>query len=265
MKISIIIPTHNRSCKIVQTIDSIERNRFNKRDFEIIIVDDQSTDNTSDIIAGLTKRFNNIIYLKNKRNRGPSASRNAGLRRAKGEILLFTDDDCLVPDNWIQSYLNFFNSNRDVYLCGGGLEPLEMNLVGWLEKIKDSLLGIRQKGTIIGGQEVNTGFTNNMACKKVIFKKVGYFNEKFKVPAGEDVEFKNRVAARFKVAFIPLIVRHNHHYNLSYLLNLLYKQGLNRNAPVGSNLKKISLLFIYSPLLFLNIIKKTALYRFARI
>ncbi|MFH1307847.1 MAG: glycosyltransferase family A protein [archaeon] len=260
MKASIILPTYNRGVKLAQAVESIQNSNFPKKDFEIIIINDNSEDNTEIIVKTLKKKYKNINYIKNEKNLGPASSRNVGIKLAKGKYIFFTDDDCIVPDNWIKKYVEFFGKNKDVGGIGGLLEPAEKNVISKIELLKDKILKIKSNKMIIGKEEVPVGFTNNMSYRKEVFSKIGFFNEKFKAPAGEDSEFKKRVAKKFKLAFIPIKVIHNHNYNLDYLLSILYRQGLEKNPPKNKFMKLIILIF-KSPVWIYNILKKTFMYR----
>ncbi len=258
MKVSVIIPSFNRGEKLIETVKSVESNDFLKKDFEIIIVNDCSTDNTQEVIKELIKEYPNIKTLTNKKNSGPAVSRNNGIKNASGEFVFFTDDDCIVPKDWIKSYLDFFKRNGEVYGAGGILEAKEKNFISSLEKFKDKILGIYYNKERIGNKEIKTGFTNNCAYRRKVFGEVGYFKENFKVPAGEDLEFCQRVAEKHKIAFVPIAVLHNHKYNWSYLSGLLYKQGLGEMPPKKNRTLK---LIIKSPKLIWNVTKKIFGYR----
>ena len=90
MKVSVIIPTYNRSSVLSRAIDSVLRQSF--KDFELIVVDDGSTDNTKELIE---KYSDQITYIYQD-NKGVSAARNKGLEHAKGEWIAFLDSD----DEW---------------------------------------------------------------------------------------------------------------------------------------------------------------------
>ena len=258
MKISVILPTYNRGKKLIEIVESIENNNFDKKDFELIIINDFGTDNTGEIVNGLKKKHKNIIYLQNKKNQGPAGTRNNGVKKAKGDLIFFTDDDCIVPKNWFKEYSEFFEKNPEVYSAGGILSPKKENFISKLEKIKDKILGISYRKVRIGNSEIKTGFTNNCVYRKEVFKEVGYFNENFSVPAGEDLEFNQRVSKKHKVAFIPIKVLHNNNYNSDYFFGLVWKQGLGKMPPKKWKIVK---LIPNVPLLLFNILKKIGGYR----
>ncbi len=111
-KVSIILPTFNRARFIPQALASILQQDF--RDWELIIVDDGSTDESASLIENLSQRItNSIIYLKQK-NQGPAAARNLGIRRARGKYLAFFDSD----DTWdtfhLAACISHLERNADV-------------------------------------------------------------------------------------------------------------------------------------------------------
>ena len=113
---SIIIPTYNAEGTILRCLNSIGRQEF--RDFEVIIVNDCSTDGTLDLIESFSGF--NLVVIKNVVNSGPSFSRNEGLKIAKGEFVAFLDsDDYWLPNHLLNVYLfSLKHVNIDFFYTG---------------------------------------------------------------------------------------------------------------------------------------------------
>src|SRR3989338_10329538 len=88
-KVSIIMPTYNRARLINKAVDSVLKQTF--KDYELIIIDDGSLDNTKDIVACYNDP--RIIYFR-KNHKNAASARNYGLKRARGEYIAYCDDDC---------------------------------------------------------------------------------------------------------------------------------------------------------------------------
>ena len=107
MKLSVIIPTYNEEEHLEEFLNSF-LNQTNKR-FEIIVVDDHSTDNTLKILNGFRKNFNLKIVFSNKKN--VSYARNLGARRATGDVIAHLDCDCHVNKNFVNGIIESFTKN----------------------------------------------------------------------------------------------------------------------------------------------------------
>ncbi len=104
--VTIIIPTYNRASTILDCLQSLSKQTY--KNIEIIISDDCSTDDTVSKIKAF--KDERVKLITHKSNRGPAYARNAAIRRAKGQICFFTDDDVIVPENWIKRGLEYFKS-----------------------------------------------------------------------------------------------------------------------------------------------------------
>jgi glycosyltransferase involved in cell wall biosynthesis len=173
-RISIVIPVFNRKEQLKCLLRSIYDSNY--KDFEVIVVDDGSTENLSTIKYD----FPDIKYIK-QNNSGPGIARNNGVKKAKGRIIAFTDSDCLVSKDWLKSISKSFKD--DVGIVGG--RTIE-------NKTKDLLRYLYMpKGDVECKREVYCS-TNNMAVLKKAFDDVGGFDRYFNF-AAEDVDFCLRV------------------------------------------------------------------------
>jgi glycosyltransferase involved in cell wall biosynthesis len=112
--ITIIIPTFNRRDKLRDCIESILRQTY--RNCEIIISDDCSSDNTRDVVKGY--KDPRIILIENEINGGASMARNVAIKKAKGDIIFFTDDDVRTNIDWIEKGLNYFDDPQVIGIEG---------------------------------------------------------------------------------------------------------------------------------------------------
>lgn len=99
-KVSVIIPTYNRAQVIHRSLDSVLNQEYNN--WELIVVDDHSTDNTRQIIEEYIKKDSRIIYCENENKKGPAGARNTGIKKASGTYIAFLDSD----DEWLSFHLS---------------------------------------------------------------------------------------------------------------------------------------------------------------
>ncbi|MFC1663209.1 glycosyltransferase family A protein [Patescibacteria group bacterium] len=115
MKLSVIIPTYNQVILLKKTLESLRQQSY--EDFEIIVVDDGSTDDTGTFI----KSQEGIIYLK-QNNSGPPVARNSGAKIAQGDYLLFCDSDVIIYKNMLSVMVSELNNNPDINFVYGGFK-----------------------------------------------------------------------------------------------------------------------------------------------
>lgn len=115
-KLTVIVPVYNREDKLKETIISIENQ--NCKDFEILIIDDGSTDDSKIVIESLMKDYNNIKYIY-KENGGVSSARNLGIKNVKTKYFSFLDSDDFYKTNFVEKMLNAIRENNaDIAACG---------------------------------------------------------------------------------------------------------------------------------------------------
>ncbi|MFH1207620.1 MAG: glycosyltransferase family A protein [Patescibacteria group bacterium] len=177
--ISVIIPTYNRLNRLQNCLRSVLA--LNYIDYEIIIVNDGSTDGTRDWLDRFNKpKIKSIHHLKNL---GPSASRNTGINLASGNILAFTDDDCIVDGNWLIELEKVLRNNPCDFVFGATYY-ISKHYKGYFPERLTSNGG----GTWPGGA--------NIAFKKEVFEKIGGFNSDFDKYHNEDTETAIRAVAK---------------------------------------------------------------------
>ncbi|OBX25524.1 hypothetical protein A9996_09460 [Gelidibacter algens] len=109
--ISVIIPNYNKARYISQTLDSVIEQTYDE--WEVIVVDDQSTDGSWELILSYANKYRNIIALKPERKLFGSGCRNYGIEHAKGDYVLFLDSDDVLDKKCLQNRIDYFDSYKD--------------------------------------------------------------------------------------------------------------------------------------------------------
>ena len=116
--LSIVIPVHNGADSISHCLDSIWNQGLNDNEYEVICVNDCSTDNTAEVISTIQKTHSNLRLLSNSENLRAGGSRNYGVREAKGEYILFIDVDDYFHTGSLKVIFDYQAQNRlDILVC----------------------------------------------------------------------------------------------------------------------------------------------------
>jgi len=184
MDISIIIPTCNRRDSLRRCLDSLVKQTYPKEKFEVIVVDDCPEKDTEQLLKEAYGRSFNLVYLSQNR-RGPAAARNRGVKEARGCIIGFTDDDCVLDEAWVKLMVEVHDDNPDIAVVGGLTRiPLLRARLMVGERLSNGAIQTK----INGKNEIVFFPTCNVSVKKRIFDSYR-FNEKFRLPGGEDLDF----------------------------------------------------------------------------
>jgi len=116
-KVSVIIPTCNRSSLLKSCIYSLLEQTFPGDSYEIIVIDDGSTDDTGEIIQAMVKQHDRLSYFKKERG-GPPSALNLGIEKARGEIIAFIDDDAIARKDWIEKAVYLLEDKKASALEG---------------------------------------------------------------------------------------------------------------------------------------------------
>jgi glycosyltransferase involved in cell wall biosynthesis len=178
-RISIIVCTYNRSDYIVKALSSLARQTFPMNQYEIILVNNNSTDNTHVLCNDflLENPHLNCHYFVEKQQ-GLSYARNRGITESSGDILVFMDDDAQANENYLQEINHFFETTPNAESCGGRIYPeYESKRPDWMSRFLLPLTSTIDMGNKIKqfkGAKYPVGA--NMAFKKDVFQKYGMFN-----------------------------------------------------------------------------------------
>lgn len=179
--VSYIIVTHNRRNFLRKLLDSVITQRLN-REFEIIIVDDASTDGTYDFLQEFVRRTNryNVKVLRNNSQRFVAPSRNIGAKVAQGEYLFFIDDDVELDKNCTKELIDFLEDNSEFAVASPLILDAKSNV--WCCGIKRSYLGLNYR--YISRESVQEYYIVDEAVTAYVirnsdFKKIGGYNNKY--------------------------------------------------------------------------------------
>ncbi len=139
--LSLVVCTYNREKFLLDCLDSIASQTLERDRFELIIVNNKSTDSTADICDRFMKKtteLNTFYFLEEKQ--GLSHARNRGIQEAKGRIITFIDDDAIAQSDFLERILQFFEEYPNATACGGKvLAKFETKAPKWRNKFSDSL------------------------------------------------------------------------------------------------------------------------------
>lgn len=194
--ISVIISTYNRCRLLEQTLRSIlEQNLNGDFEYELIVVDNNSTDSTRTIVESYYDRFSGRLRYLFEAKQGKSYGLNKGIKCAKGEAIAFTDDDVLADKDWLNNIVVVFNSHA-IDLLGGKVIPFfNEDPPVWLKDYKHSLLKYPLMLFDLGDQYIENRDNKilpigaNISIRRESYAKFGEFIDSGR---SQDIEFCNR-------------------------------------------------------------------------
>lgn len=191
MKVSIVIPTYRREHLLRRCLDSLIVQRFPHEEYEIIVADDANSIETRNLVDKYSREnlFLKFKYVAVYVNHGPAAARNAGWKISEGEIIAFTDDDCLARPNWLEEGIAAFERNTAAVSgkVSVPIPPLPNDhelCISWMQDCRF--------------------LTANSFYRKKVLEDIGGFDERFKAAWREDSDlYFNVIKKGLPVKFIP--------------------------------------------------------------
>lgn len=185
--VSVVIPTYNRAHLVGRAMESVLRQSY--KGFELIVVDDASTDETAHVVRGFDDA--RLRYVRHSENRGGSAARNTGIERADAEYIAFLDSD----DEWLQGKLQhqievFRQAGDDVGLLYSDFVRVHPD---GREEVHRPVV-----------KSVSVGYPSRWLVRREVFEDVGGFDEV--IGAMEDTEISIRIQERWRTLHDPVIV-----------------------------------------------------------
>jgi glycosyltransferase involved in cell wall biosynthesis len=208
--LSIILCTYNREEVLGRALDALLKQTLDPQRFEIVVVDNNSSDRTREVVQARASRHPHIRYLFEPRQGLPIA-RNSGVLAARASLVAFTDDDVEVQVDWAVALLAAFRAYPDVGYIGGKVIPAwdQVACPAWLPSTHYGPLALQDRGDLpftVGSHDARPCLIGaNFAVRCSVFERVGLFSPAF--PWGEDREFQMRAwEAGIQGMYLPEIV-----------------------------------------------------------
>lgn len=196
---SFVIPVYNRPQEILELLDSMTKMSY-PEDYEIVIVEDGSTETCESVVKQFSDRLHISYYYKS--NSGPGPSRNYGMHRAKGNYFIILDSDCLLPPHYLEEVDRFLSATY--YDCFGGADAALDSFTPIQKAINYTMTSLFTTGGIRGNKKQLGRFeprSFNMGISKKAFETTQGFD---RIHPGEDPDLSARIRkAGMETAFIP--------------------------------------------------------------
>ncbi len=194
MDLSLIISTRNRADSLSRTLHTIEQLEKTSANWELVVVDNGSTDQTAEILQAFANKTSLNVSTVIESNAGLANARNAGVKNARGELLVFTDDDCLPDPDFIEQWLGVLNENLSIGFAGGRIllhDPTDQRI---------TIQEHTQQESICPGDFIEPGLIQgaNFAFRRKALIEAGGFDPFFGAGAFysvEDIDSVARVSA----------------------------------------------------------------------
>jgi glycosyltransferase involved in cell wall biosynthesis len=199
LKISVVIPTYQRPPLLLRCVDAVMHQTFAREAYEIIVVSDGEDAGTGRALAAMpVDRFPAVQFYGLPVKAGPAAARNFGLMLSQGDLVLFTDDDCIPEQHWLAAMWAAYERDRrpEVAFSGHTIVPIRQEPTDYEKNIS---------------QLASAEFiTANCACTKKALIRVGGFDERFKMAWREDSDLQFKfIEHRIPIIKVPdAIVTH---------------------------------------------------------
>ena len=207
---SVIIPARNEEESISKCIESIFNNNYPLNLFEIIVVDDYSTDATAKVVLDLQQKYSNLKVIElaevlhgKKLNSYKKKAIQTGIQRSKGEWIITTDADCIVTKNWLASYNQIIQQQNPVFIAA----PVQLINTGSFVSIFQCLDFLSLQG--VTAASVSAGFHSmcngaNLGYKKTAFYEVNGFAGIDTIASGDDMLLMHKIQKKFtgKIAYL---------------------------------------------------------------
>ncbi len=216
-KVSIVIITYNARDDLKECMESLEKQDYSNK--EIVVVNDASTDGTSEFLQYFKRQTEiEIIVVTNETNFGVAGSRNMGIKYATGDVVAFTDSDCVADRRWISELVKIYDQ-KDVAAVGGKILDARIDNI-WKRSSRSLNHVAASEGNVSYIQGCNMSFDNNLLRRYL-------FNDEIKYGYEETLLCDYLIADGYKIYYNPhAIVHHKHKADVLSLLRQKYLRGV---------------------------------------
>ena len=216
IRYSIVIPAYNAGRTLSDTLAALQDQSLPPEDYEVIVVDDGSTDETPSVARRAGAK------CLTQPNRGPAAARNSGVRAAHGEFILFTDADCVPERDWIRQMTLPFRNQRTAGVKGSYRTHQTEPAARFAQAEFEDRYDLLEKFPAIDMVD-----TYSAAFRRDVLMAMGLFDESFPVASNEDTELSYRLcAAGCRLEFNrQAVVYHRHPDSFAKYLRLKFKRA----------------------------------------
>jgi glycosyltransferase involved in cell wall biosynthesis len=215
--VSVVVPAHNAAGVIGQQLGALARQRC-ARPWEVVVVDDHSSDGTGDVARSFTDRLPGLVVLKTPRKSNPASARNAGAAAAAGTALLFCDADDVVSEDWVS---RMADALLTAHLVAGPLDLHRLN-PPWVRATRpDSQEHGLQVWDVGGTRWLRHAVGPNLGISRQLWEAIAGFDEE--LDAGEDIDLCFRAQlAGYDLRYVPEATVH---YRQRDSLPAIYRQA----------------------------------------
>ena len=195
-EISVVIPTYNREEILKRCLIALFKQTYPKLGYEIVVVDDGSTDGTEELVKSLLNNSPCTLRYFKQENKGPASARNVGIKNAYGKIILFIGDDIIATPTLLEEHIKWHKDYPDDNVA-------VLGYVTWSPEIKITpfMKWLEESGAQFGYPLIkkyddvpyNFFYTSNISVKRQFLLKYGLFDEDFPYAAYEDIELAYRL------------------------------------------------------------------------
>lgn len=203
VRFSVVVPVHNNPADLRNCIESLKALDYPRERYEIIVVDNNSTDDTAAVASAM-----GVTCLSETQFQSSYAARNTGIKAAKGEFIAFTDSDCITDRGWLKAIDAASGDETAGCLAG---EILSVPPTTTVERFSEKIGLLRQKGPLSGWHFKPYAQTANAVYRKAVFNRIGLFDPTTNSGGDAAIAWRMLDKTDFTIRFVPEAVVYHHH------------------------------------------------------